>query len=75
MQALFGDGEGAALMDPTARGDCIADDVRHWYEANRETWWQRRKRRGDVADEFMLGLINEVRRVERSYTPDEEARY
>lgn len=57
---------GLLAVDPTTIGDCIADEVRLWYEANRETWWERRKRRGGVADEFMLALINEVHRVESS---------
>jgi hypothetical protein len=52
--------------DPTAIGDAVADEVRIWYEANRETWWERRRRRGDVADNFILGLINEVHRVEKA---------
>lgn len=56
---------GQGLTDPTTIGDAIADEVRRWYEANRETWWERLWRRDGVADEFMLALINEVHRVER----------
>ncbi len=61
-------------MDPTARGDMIADKVRQWYEANRETWWARHKpgimgagpdRAGVHADEFMLRLIQAVYRADR----------
>lgn len=60
--------------EPTARGDEIAAMVRAYYEANRETWWQRHKpgilpgrspdRDGTHADDFILGLINEVNRVQ-----------
>lgn len=70
-EGYWGDGVCTADMgfstDPTARSDEIADYVRHWYEINRETWWQHRRgianRSRCVADEFMLGLIAEVRRV------------
>lgn len=55
---------GATHIDPTTFGDCVADEVRRWYEANRETWWSRRKRRDGAADEFILSLISEVHRVE-----------
>ena len=60
-------------MDPTARGDLVASKVRAWYEANRETWWDRHKpgiigagpdRSGVHADEFMLRFIGEVYRVD-----------
>jgi hypothetical protein len=56
-------------MDPTARGDEVADKVRQWYEKNRESWWDRHKpgiigrdpdRSGTHADEFMLRLIQAV---------------
>jgi hypothetical protein len=57
-------------MDPTSRGDIVAEKVRRWYEANRETWWDRHKffpfamsdpdRTGTHADEFMLRLIGAV---------------
>jgi hypothetical protein len=53
--------------DPTARGDEITAFVRQWYEANRESWWDRHRpsadRNGSHADEFMLSFINEVGRV------------
>jgi hypothetical protein len=61
-------------LDPTTRGDVIAERLRHWYEANRETWWDRNRflpwraapdRAGVHADEFMLGLINELRRIDK----------
>lgn len=60
-------------MDPTSRGDLVAEKVRHWYEANRETWWERHSpfgagpdRSGAHADEFMLRFIGAV------YTADKE---
>jgi len=61
-------------MDPTARGDMIADKVRQWYEANRESWWDRHKpgivgadpdRSGVRADEFILRFISAVHRAEK----------
>lgn len=61
------------MMDPTSRGDLIAEKVRRWYEANRETWWDRHRifapspdRDGTHADEFMLRFIGAV------YQADEE---
>jgi hypothetical protein len=57
-------------MDPTSRGDEIASRVRQWYEANRESWWDRHKpgiigagsdRSGSHSDEFMLRFIQAVR--------------
>lgn len=70
-EGFWGEGTCTADMtfstDPTSRGDEIADYVRRWYEANRETWWQRRgsnaDRSGVHADEFMLRFISEVTRV------------
>jgi hypothetical protein len=51
--------------EPTARGDQIAGYVREWYEANREGWWDRRRKTWRyAADEFILHLIGEVHRVE-----------
>lgn len=56
-------------MDPTARGDMHADLMRRWYEANRESWFDRHQidplgsatdRSGVHADEFMLRLIGAV---------------
>ena len=61
-------------MDPTSRGDLIAEKVRQWYEAHRETWWDRHKpgiigaspdRDGSHADEFILGFIQAVRQAEK----------
>ncbi len=67
-------------MDPTSRGDLIAEQLRAWYEKNRETWWRRHvigmimtghniaatpDRYGEHADEFMLALINEYQRIDR----------
>lgn len=56
--------------EPTSDGDTVAEYVRVWYEANRETWFERhapfgtnRKLGSALADEFMLGLIGEVYRV------------
>lgn len=52
------------MMEPTARGDQVAADVRKWYERHRETWWERcrgnpRGRRWEwAADEFMLRLVD-----------------
>lgn len=54
--------------DPTADGDAAAEYLRRWYETNRETWWDRYKRQplnNPWADNLMLGLINEVGRIER----------
>ena len=52
--------------DPTARADAQAWCLREWYEANRETWWERYWwRRSDVSDNFMLRLMAEARRIER----------
>jgi hypothetical protein len=64
----------SSRMDPTARGDMIADKVRRWYEANRESWWDRHKpgiigaapdRSGAHSDEFMLRFINAVHQADR----------
>jgi hypothetical protein len=52
------------MLDPTSAGDLIAEKVRSWYEANRESWWDRHRpsadRKGVHADEFMLRLIRVV---------------
>jgi hypothetical protein len=57
------------VIDPTARGDMIAEKVRAWYEANRESWWDRHRpnadRKGWHADEFILGLIGAVHDAEK----------
>ena len=68
--------EGVCIKDmyfcgePTADGDAAAEYLRVWYEKHRETWWERRKlvnKNGhwisDRADNLMLGLINEVTRI------------
>ena len=61
------------MMDPTARGDAVAEHVRAWYEANRESWWDRHKpgiigagsdRSGRHADSFILELIAVVHAAE-----------
>lgn len=67
-------GEGVCTADmsfcsePTAKGDQIALYVRQWYEAHRESWWDRHlpfaERKGVVADNFILGFMQEVSRVE-----------
>lgn len=61
------------MMDPTSRGDIIAEQVRSWYEANRESWFDRhwpfgtnRKNGSETADNFMLRFISAV------YKADEE---
>lgn len=56
-------------LDPTARGDMKATILRRWYEANRDGWWRRRfglcpPNRNDVADNLMLGLMQETRRID-----------
>lgn len=58
-------------MDPTSRGDTETELCRIWYEANRESWWDRhrpqifsyRNNSGVVADEWMIGFRNEVLRI------------
>lgn len=52
-----------STMDPTSRGDMESELVRRWYAANRESAWARFWRREDCADEFILGFMNETRRV------------
>lgn len=59
------------VLDPTARGDMVAERLRRWYEAHRESWWDRHRfigaapdRAGVHADEFMLGFIIELGRIE-----------
>jgi hypothetical protein len=68
--------EGVCIADmkfcgePTADFDESARCLRVWYEAHRESWWSRnrlsrnqRLLRAGVADEFMLGMLNEVYRI------------
>lgn len=63
-------GEGVCVADmhfcgePTSDGDSVAEYVRVWYEAHRESCVNR-KTGSALADEFMLGLINEVYRVQQ----------
>ena len=72
-------GEGVCIADmsfcgePTADFDSTASYVRRWYEAHRESWFDRHQinplsaapdRSGVHADEFMLGFLNEVYRVD-----------
>jgi hypothetical protein len=70
-------GEGVCIADmkfcgePTADFDEAGRCLRVWYEAHRETWWDRNtfsrnqtRLRVGCADEFMLGLLNEVRRID-----------
>lgn len=57
--------------DPTARADQIADEMRAYYEANREAWWDRfplnpRRKMWQIAsDNLMLGLLAIVERAQR----------
>ena len=64
-------------LDPTTRGDLVAETVRAWYEKNRETWWDRHRpgifgaapdRAGVHADNFILELIQAVHRTEDEVT-------
>jgi hypothetical protein len=59
--------------EPTADGDIAADFLRQWYEANRETWFDRhwpfgwnRKHGSEVADNFMLEFIAQVQRLKNA---------
>lgn len=56
--------------EPTADFDESGRCLRAWYEAHRETAWDRSRfsrnqalLRAGVADEFMLGMLNEVHRI------------
>jgi hypothetical protein len=55
------------MMDPTQRGDMKAELMRRWYEQNRETWaarhWINAERKGGVADNFCIGMLNEASRI------------
>jgi hypothetical protein len=72
-------GEGVCIADmhfsgePTSDGDNAAEYLRVWYEAHRETWRDRHNypfrqgypgKAGVTADNFMLGLMNEMHRIE-----------
>lgn len=55
-------------IEPTARGDMVAEAVRAWYEAHRESWWDRHRpsadRHGRHADNFALELVAAVAHAE-----------
>ncbi|KAF0137361.1 MAG: hypothetical protein FD152_536 [Xanthobacteraceae bacterium] len=53
------------MSDPTARADQQATELRQWYEANRETWWQRFRRNRETADSFMYRMIEAVEHITR----------
>lgn len=66
--------EGVCLSDmhfcgePTADGDACAQYLRVWYEKHHESWWDRRKKRWEwAADNLMLGMINEIGRIQAEY--------
>jgi hypothetical protein len=56
--------------EPTADGDEAASALRYWYETNRETWWERHRRRWPprlgTADNFMIELLSEAERIIRA---------
>jgi hypothetical protein len=56
--------------EPTSDGDTAAEYMRAWYEANRETDRQRTGKPWELgtADNFILGLMNEARRIEDECT-------
>lgn len=61
--------------EPTADFDASAEYLRAWYEAHRESRWERNRfsrnqarLRMGAADEFMLGLLNEVHRINSERT-------
>lgn len=59
----------SVTIDPTSCGDMVAEELRRWYERNRESWWARHSRnadrRGGHSDGFMLRLLNAVEEAER----------
>lgn len=58
--------------DPTSAGDQEAYYLRQWYEAHRESWWERRGKRWELwADNLMLGLMNEMARIRAARTMEE----
>jgi hypothetical protein len=61
---------GAPLTD----GDNAALYLRKWYEAHREKWRDRRRRKANGSDHLMLGLINEVARIEAERKAQEVTR-
>lgn len=61
---------GYPIYDPTARGDAVAEKMRQYYEAHRESWWDRIwKRWRYTNDGLMLGLAGEAYRWGVAYTP------
>lgn len=82
-EGYWGEGVCTADMhfghDPTAAGDAMAEYLRVWYEAHRESWWDRNQfsknqqlLRAGVADSFMLGLLNEVHRIQEARRAEQE---
>lgn len=74
-------GEGVCTADmffgrePTAAGDAAAGYLRAWYEAHREGWWEHRKRRWELtSDNLMIGLMQEVSRIEEAWAAERRAR-
>ena len=61
-------------IEPTARGDMVADIVRSWYEHNKPSWWDDRfkKRWQYSSDSFMIDLINAVYEAEKQISLLEE---
>lgn len=58
--------------EPTSDFDEAGRCLRVWYEAHRESWWDRnphsknqRLLRAGTADNLMLGMLNGVRRIEQ----------
>lgn len=67
--------------EPTADFDETGRCLRVWYEAHRESWWDRASfsknqalLNAGCADEFMLGLINEVGRINAERQRQQNAR-
>jgi hypothetical protein len=55
------------MNDPTSVADDIAAEMRRFYEANRETWWDRLWRKEECADNLMLGLLFTAQRKMKEY--------
>lgn len=73
--------EGVCIADmqfcgePTADGDIAASYLRVWYEAHRESWYERLGKPWlSFADNLMLGLMAEVRRIKNERQRQEEQR-
>lgn len=67
------------MMDPTALWDGMAEEMRRWYEANRESWrdrwhWTHPTKSGGLADNFMLAFLSEVSRTfaRHGYSPNQD---